>query len=440
MNLILLSGGSGVRLWPLSNDIRSKQFIKMFRNGDKLESMIQSMYRQISEINPDAKVTVATSQTQAAAIRNQIGGEVGISIEPCRRDTFPAIALATMYLHDVKGVSEDDAVVVCPVDPYVEKEYFSALERLYKMASAKDASNLTLMGIEPTYPSDKYGYIIPVNGDEVSLVSMFKEKPDVKTAKTYIEQGALWNSGVFAYKLGYVIDRAKELLGVKDYADLFDCYEDAKKISFDYAVAENESDITVLRFSGRWDDVGSWDALTSVMEDEIVGEGSMPEGCENTRIINELDIPVMALGMKNTIISASAQGILVSDVSLSSHIKPYVESLDQRVMFAEKSWGSFQILDVSENSLTIKVTLKAGGHMNYHSHEHRDEVWVVCSGEGRVIVDGMEQRISSGDVITMKAGCRHTVFSDTDLILMEVQIGDDIRIDDKTVYDGSAYE
>ena len=198
MNLILLSGGSGVRLWPLSNDIRSKQFIKMFRHEDGLESMIQSMYRQISEVNPDAKVTVATSQTQAAAIRNQIGSDVGISIEPCRRDTFPAIALATMYLHDVQGVSEDDAVVVCPVDPYVEKEYFSALERLYEIASAKDASNLTLMGIEPTYPSDKYGYIIPEREDDVSHVNMFKEKPDVETAKSYIEIGALWNSGVFA--------------------------------------------------------------------------------------------------------------------------------------------------------------------------------------------------------------------------------------------------
>ncbi|MBR3105253.1 MAG: mannose-1-phosphate guanylyltransferase, partial [Lachnospiraceae bacterium] len=151
MNIILLSGGSGKRLWPLSNDIRSKQFIKIFKTENGYQSMVQRIYGQIKQTDPDATVTIATSKSQVSEIHNQLGNDVGISVEPCRRDTFAAIALATAYLHDVKGVPEEEAVAVCPVDPYVDAEYFHCVNELYK-AAAKGEKNLVLMGIEPTYP------------------------------------------------------------------------------------------------------------------------------------------------------------------------------------------------------------------------------------------------------------------------------------------------
>lgn len=217
MNLVLLSGGSGQRLWPLSNDIRSKQFIKIFHREDgELESMVQRVYRQIKAVDTDATVTIATSKSQVSAIHNQLGEEVGISVEPCRRDTFPAIALAAVYLKDVQGVGEEESVVVCPVDPYVENDYFEALKALGDRAAVSSA-NLVLMGIEPTYPSEKYGYIIPIGKEQVSKVSMFKEKPTQEVAKDYIAKGALWNGGVFAFKLGYVLNRAHELIDFVDY-------------------------------------------------------------------------------------------------------------------------------------------------------------------------------------------------------------------------------
>lgn len=228
MNIILLSGGSGKRLWPLSNDIRSKQFIKIFKTADGYESMVQRVYRQIKEVDADASVTIATSKTQVSSIHNQLGNSVGVCVEPCRRDTFPAIALATAYLHDVKGVGLDEAVVVCPVDPYVNNDYFAALKTLSELAGQGNA-NLSLMGIEPTYPSEKYGYIIPQSADAVSPVKTFKEKPDAATAEKYIAQGALWNGGVFAYKLRYVLDKAHELIDFTDYKDLFDKYGTLKK-------------------------------------------------------------------------------------------------------------------------------------------------------------------------------------------------------------------
>ena len=431
MNIVLLSGGSGKRLWPLSNDIRSKQFIKIFKTEDgQYESMVQRVYRQIKKIDSDAKVTIATSKTQVSAIHNQLGDEVGISVEPCRRDTFPAIALATAYLHDVLGVPEDEAVVVCPVDPYVEDDYFSALKALGEQAD-KGEANLVLMGIEPTYPSEKYGYIIPESKDEVSSVSTFKEKPDTKTAESYIAQGALWNGGVFAYKLRYVLDRAHELIDFTDYNDLFAKYDTLTKISFDYAVVEKEDKIQVMRFRGQWKDLGTWNTLTEAMEDSAIGDAMMNEQCSGVNIINELNVPILAMGLHDVVISASPEGILVSDKEQSSYIKPYVDKIDQQIMFAEKSWGSFRVLDVEEKSLTIKVTLNPGNKMNYHSHKNRDEVWVCIAGTGKTVVDGMEQEFTVGDVVTMQAGCRHTVFAVTELQLIEVQLGEDINVQDK---------
>ena len=435
MNIVLLSGGSGKRLWPLSNDIRSKQFIKIFKKDDgEYESMVQRVYRQIKTVDKDATVTIATSKSQVSSIHNQLGESVGISIEPCRRDTFPAIALATAYLHDVKGLSADEAVVVCPVDPYVNDDYFEAINELWELANAGTA-NLVLMGIDPTYPSEKYGYIIPETKDHVSKVSTFKEKPDAETAQKYIDMGGLWNGGVFAYKLSYVLDRAHELIDFTDYSDLFSKYETLNKISFDYAVVEHEPDIAVMRFNGEWKDLGTWNTLTEAMTETCVGDVRLNDKCENVNVINELGVPILAMGLKDVVISASPEGILVSDKEQSSYIKPFVDDIDQQVMFAEKSWGSYRVLDIEEESMTIKVTLNPGHMMNYHSHNKRDEVWTVIKGEGRTIVDGMEQPIKAGDVITMAIGCKHTVIADTELQLIEVQLGKDISADDKHKYE-----
>lgn len=434
MNIILLSGGSGKRLWPLSNDIRSKQFIKIFRGIDNSrESMVQRVYRQIKVVVPNANVTIAASKSQVSVIHNQLGNDVGISIEPCRRDTFPAIVLATAYLADIKGVGLEESVVVCPVDPYVEGDYFEALKCLAGQADKRDA-NLVLMGIVPSYPSEKYGYIIPKTKEDVSEVLTFKEKPDRQTAEDYIHRGALWNSGVFAYKLRYVLDKAREIIHYTNYQDLFDKYETLERISFDYAVVEKERRIQVMRFGGKWEDLGTWNTLTEAMEEQVVGNGKISNDCRNTHVVNELDVPVLAMGVHNVVISASTEGILVSDKEKSSFIKPYVDEIHQEVMFAEKSWGTYRVLKVSEGSMTINIFLKSGERMNYHSHQYRDEIWVVVSGIGRTIVDGMAQEIKVGDVVTMQAGCRHTVIAETDLQIIEIQIGKEISGRDKQKY------
>ena len=196
MHIVLLSGGSGKRLWPLSNEIRSKQFIPIFRQEDGTYlSMAQRVYRQVLRADAGAEIVIATSRGQVATLRHQLGEAVELSVEPCRRDTFPAIALAGAYLHDKKGVGEEEAIAICPVDPYVEDGYFAAVRELTELA-AKGEASLLLMGVEPTYPSAKYGYILPRDKGRISGVEAFREKPEESEAARYIRQGALWNSGV----------------------------------------------------------------------------------------------------------------------------------------------------------------------------------------------------------------------------------------------------
>ena len=431
MNIVLLSGGSGKRLWPLSNDVRSKQFIKLFKNENgEYESMVQRMYRQIREVSADATITIATAKTQVSAIHNQLGEAVDICVEPARRDTFPAIVLASAYLHDVKDVELDETIIVCPVDPYVEADYFEALCKLDDVVK-EDKAKLVLMGMEPTYPSEKYGYIIPMGKEEFSKVSEFKEKPDLQTAWQYLRSGALWNGGVFAFKLSYILDKAHELIEFKNYHDLLAKYETLDKISFDYAVSERETDIGVVRFSGEWKDLGTWNTLAEGMSEDRIGNVIYNETCENVHAVNELDIPILCMGLKDLVVSASPEGILVSDKEQSSYIKPYVDKIDQQIMFAEKSWGRYLVLDVEENGMTVKVTINAGHQMDYHSHERRDETWSIVSGRGSVVIDGAKRRVREGDVIDLPAFCKHTIIADTEMKVIEVQIGPEISVSDK---------
>lgn len=435
MNIVLLSGGSGQRMWPLSNSIRSKQFIKLFKNEQgEYESMVQRVYHQIKSVDENTEIMVATSHSQVSAIRNQLGDQVSICIEPCRRDTFPAIALAAAKLYYEKKVGRDEPVVVCPVDPYVDNSYYEAVNRLGELAAKSDA-NLTLMGIEPVYPSEKYGYIIPETSEQVSGVKSFKEKPTVEVAQEYLAKGALWNAGVFAFKLGYLIDKAHELIDFTDYKDLLQKYETATKISFDYAVVEKEDKIQVMRYAGEWRDVGTWNMMAEVMSDKTKGDVVLDDTCENTNVVNELDIPILCMGCKDMVIAASSDGILVADKEQSSYMKPYVENMKQEAMYAEKSWGIYNVIDVQEDFMTIKVLLNAGHEMKYHSHSCRDEVWTIVSGIGVVVLDGKKRDVGVGDVIRIPSGCKHTIKAETDIRLIEVQLGQDIDVKDKTVFE-----
>nr|MCR5178467.1 cupin domain-containing protein [Lachnospiraceae bacterium] len=352
-----------------------------------------------------------------------------------RRDTWPAVALACSYLRDVRKVSPDEPVIVCPVDPYVDDEYFRNFNRLFKMVR-EDRWKLNLMGVRPTYPSEKYGYLVPEDsGSGISEVVEYTEKPDLQTAEKLLDRGALWNCGVFAFRLGYMLEKAKELLPYSDHRSLSENYQSVEKISFDYAVGEKEKSAGVLVYDKGWKDIGSWNTFAEEMHGNIIGKGEMDSTCENTNIVNELGIPVIAMGLKSVIVAASNDGILVADKHQSSYMKPLVEKLDEKVRYAEKSWGSFTIIDSDEKELTIRVVLLPGHRLHYHSHERRDEVWTVTEGRGFATVDGERIDVEPGSVIKLPAGSKHMVTALTPLKIIEVQIGEEIDVGDKIKYD-----
>ncbi|MBQ7679642.1 MAG: cupin domain-containing protein [Butyrivibrio sp.] len=430
MNIILLSGGSGKRLWPLSNDVRSKQFLKVLRAADGThESMIQRMFRMIREADPDARIVVATSESQVNSIRSLLG-DVDISVEPERRDTFPAIALATAYLHDRCGVAADDTVVACPVDPYTEAGYFRTLLEMDEQA--RHGSNLTLMGINPTYPSAKYGYIFPENEESICRVRAFKEKPTEEEAAGLIAEGALWNGGAFAFRLSYVLDLARTQFGFNTYDDLTSNYSTLPTTSFDYAVVETETDISVVRYSGEWKDLGTWNTLTEAMPDEVSGTAKAVD-CENTHIINELQLPLIAMGLKNIAVAATPDGILVADKHQSSYLKEHLK--DQRPMVEKRAWGEYEVLDhrgqsTGNNSLTKHLRIKAGQHISYQTHQHRAETWVIVEGEGAVVLDGVVKPVHRGDTVVIPLGMKHAIRAITDVHIIEVQVGDRLTEED----------
>lgn len=431
MNIILLSGGSGTRLWPLSNEVRSKQFLKIFNKEDGIkESMAQRMLRMLRLVDEGCTITIATSENQIPQIRTQLGDSVDISVEPCRRDTFPAILLAATYLKN-KGVGEDEATIVCPVDPYVDVDYFECLKKIGDEVK-KGTSKLVLMGIKPTYPSEKYGYIIPIEKRDIADVKEFKEKPDKKKAVDYISQGALWNGGVFAFKLGYLLEISRKQCGTDVYDELYKKYNQLEKISFDYAVVEKESSVRVVRFNGDWKDLGTWNTLTEAMSEAESGN-VISAMCDNTHIINELGLPLVALGLKDTIVTATPDGILVSDKETSSQLKKYVEK--RRPMYERRLWGEYRVLDYNtkgEGNITLvkELVISEGNHISYQYHHRRTEVWTITQGEGELILEGEVKKIVRGDVTVIKPGMKHAIKAITELHIIETQFGDELSEDD----------
>lgn len=426
MNVVLLSGGSGTRLWPLSNEVRSKQFLKIFKTSDGYESMVQRMYRMLKEVDKEVSIMVATSQSQVPQIKCQLGENVRISIEPCRRDTFPAIALACALLKE-NGARNDETVVVCPIDSYVSKHYFEMIKAL---SEETGRAKLGLMGIKPAYPSTKYGYILPGG--------KFIEKPTEEKAKQLIKNGALWNGGVFSFKLSYILKKTEEILGSSDYKYLFNNYASFKKISFDYAVAEYERSISVLPFSGGWRDIGTWNTLTEVMEEQVSGNVTAVS-CDRTHIINELNIPLIAMGAEDMVIVATADGILVSKKDMSSQLKNYVESA--RPMHEIRLWGKYTVLDNTihqdgSNSITKHLIITPGKHISYQKHKQRTEIWNFIEGDGELVIDGNVRKVTRGDNVVIPAGIKHAIKAlDKDLHIIEVQVGNNLAEEDIERFD-----
>ena len=445
MKIILLSGGSGQRLWPLSNGTQAKQFLRLLKSpeGEK-ESMVQRVVRQIKEAGLLESITVATSMSQADMIANQLG-EYGVDIvtEPARRDTFPAIALASAYLQKEKHCRPDEIVVVMPCDPYTETGYFHTIAKMVK-AVESNAADLVLMGITPTSPSSKFGYIVPQADDasaEVQPVNRFVEKPERALAEQLLAEGALWNGGVFAFRLGYITQILEKYVNAPSFTEVRARYQEFPKISFDYEVAERASSVAVVSFTGQWKDLGTWNALTEELPSQTIGNVVLDEQAVNTHVVNELDLPLICVGTRDLVIATSNDGILVADKDHSEDLKKHLTKLgtDSRPMYEERRWGEYKVIDHIEFAdgqkvLTKRLCIRAGKNISYQVHHHREEVWTIINGTGQLVLNGEQRNVKPGDVIHIRREQFHAIRAITDLYIIEVQSGDRLTEDDITRY------
>jgi mannose-1-phosphate guanylyltransferase len=481
MHIILLSGGSGKRLWPLSNEIRSKQFLKVLKNeAGEPESMVQRVFRQLHAAGIDTHVVVAAGRSQEQSLRIQLGSSADLVLEPDRRDTFPAIALSCTYLADVKKVPLDEVVVVLPVDVFADLEYFTTLLRM-EQAVLDNAADLVLMGIAPDHPSEKFGYILPTaERDGVYTVRGFVEKPDAVRAAGLLAEGAYWNGGVFAFRLGYLMSIVAKQRPDCDFPTLLAQYGTLRKISFDYEVVEKATSIAMVPYRGRWKDLGTWNTLASELGPGCLGKGLIAEPTGDNHIINELDIPIVALGTSDLVIVASPDGILVSDREHSTTLKKHVDTFTAPPRYEEFLWGTARVIDslpvvsapgssspsavvsvpgtistgtISTEKVTAVDLVSVPGSKStvtavdlvpgtVFSAEFRTRhlsipagratgalvdakaglVWVVVSGTGLLTMDSKEVPIQSGTTVSIAKGQAHALVAHTDLVVLEVQL------------------
>ncbi|MGW8823695.1 sugar phosphate nucleotidyltransferase [Paenibacillus lautus] len=439
MKIILLSGGSGKRLWPLSNELRSKQFLKVLPGEEgESESMVQRVWKQLQRSNLADSSFIAAGISQIEIIRNQLPGRVPIIVEPQRRDTFPAIALAAVYLYSIANVNLQETVTVLPVDPFVEEPFFHTMSSLDRVLEESGA-DIALMGVKPTYPSEKYGYILPEQTEDASCgyrnVKSFKEKPSEEQASQYIAQSAYWNCGVFSFKLDYLIQLLIDKGLPIQYEEMSKQYARLSKISFDYEVIEKAQRVVVVPYEGSWKDLGTWNTLTEEIPSPINGKGTISDDCYNTHLINELDIPVAVLGLSNVVVATGADGILVTEKSSSPRLKEFISHIEQRPMYEERRWGWYRVLDLQKHKnghevLTKRIRIDAGKNSSYHYHLHREEYWTITSGTGEVCIQDQVKSVQAGDVLKIPAGTLHGIRALEDLEFIEVQSGTEVSEED----------
>ena len=383
MYIVLLSGGSGKRLWPLSNDLCSKQYIKLM-NPDEAEhsestekcSMLQRVFGQLKAASLSENTIVCASDSQVELIESQLDGQAEVAVEPMRRNTFPAVMLSCAYLLSNKGAKPDDVVAFLPVDPYTTVEFFNKIKSLGEYIEKQD-SVIGLLGGVPTYPSTKYGYIVPEkNGSEPFAVKGFREKPDEATAQELVDMGALWNCGVFCFKLNMAAQWLDKYGVTTNYDEMVADYEKLPKQSFDYEVLEH------------WKNIVSHD------------------------------------------------GILVADKHQSSYIKDCLENIPDESRFEERRWGTIKTIDNNDedgtHSVTKRIKILAGKTMPYHTHAQHTETITVISGMGKLILEGTEVDLLAGSTVSIASGKKHSIKAlGSDLRLIEVSLG--VTCDDEQV-------
>lgn len=453
---IILAGGSGSRLWPLSRELYPKQLLNF--NSDK--SLLQLTYERLNQFIPADNIVNITNIKHTSNVKFQLEQiSIGINIlsEPLSKNTAPAIALAIKYIQEK---DDDPVILVVPSDHLIDdnEKFIQTVEKGEKLAQK---GYIVTFGIEPNYPETGYGYINILNEPILDgfKVKEFVEKPDTETAKKYIEAKTyFWNSGIFMFKASTMIDEMKKLapdiFNIMDKFDFsmsnkieFNLFNEMPNISIDYAIMEKSDKIALVKLESDWNDLGSWQSIYDVskkdeQENVMIGH-VIDENSKNSFVYSSSKL-VATIGLEDTVLVETEDAILACKKDKTQEVKKIFDILKKQNNDAHlihktvyRPWGFYTVVAQGKGFLTKIIHVNSGQRLSVQSHNHRSEHWVVLSGVAKVVLEGKEHILSTGYSIDIPLKAIHSLQNpyEEDLEIIEVQLGDLLIEDDIVRYE-----
>lgn len=453
---IILAGGSGSRLWPLSRELYPKQLLNLVSN----ESLLQTTFERLNYCMPKENIISTTNTKHVANVRMQLSELTENPIilgEPVAKNTAPAIVLATKYI--IQKSASDPIILAVPSDLLIKdnEKFVSTIKKGEKLAQE---GYIVTFGIKPDYPETGYGYIDTAEKIEDGFkVKKFVEKPNLKTAKEYLKQNTFyWNSGIFMFKastiLNETIKHATEIAKVSEEFDFsesnqisFINFDKMPNISIDYAVMEKSDNIALVKLESDWYDIGSWQAIYNVSKKDENGNvfvGHVLDQNSKNSFVYASSKLVTTIGLEDTVIVETEDAILACKKDKTQEVKQIYETLKKQndnTHLVHKTvyrpWGFYTVIAQGEGFLTKIIHVNPGQKLSVQSHNFRSEHWVILSGTAKVVLEGKELILSPGHSIDIPLKAIHSLQNpfDKDIEIIEVQKGDPLIEEDIIRYE-----
>lgn len=453
MKIIILAGGGGTRLFPLSRDCYPKQFLHVI--GDK--SLLAQTIERFLGLVEAKDIIIVTNERYIFHVQAELktinAQEAHIITEPMGKNTAPAIALAQSYCQNILQCGDDEILFVSPSDHLIKP--IDAFQNLIRNAQNVAKDNIVTLGIKPIKPEIGYGYIeAEKNSDLAKKVISFKEKPDLATAKEYIASGNYyWNGGMFMFSIATMqAEFTKYMPAIIDiiqngYQYTVDNFVNMPDISIDYAVAEKSQKMMMIPMENiYWNDIGSFDAIAEVLSDEeknVFKGDILAENCTDTMIIGDNRL-IAGIDLENLMIIDTPDALLVAKKGESQKVKNIVNKLkyNKRKEAKEnltmyRSWGKYTLLTEAEGYRVRKIEMNPGASLTMQMHYHRSEHWTVISGIGKTIINDKESIFTENQSTYIPMGVKHKLSNPgkIPLIIIEVQSGKYINEDDIVIFE-----